>query len=233
MWYSKQVHTPFTNHIDIFCTLQTMFRSEKIAYKSVTVYLLYYTDFDVEDHLHNLLEPEQRKLVLFSHPNRRREYVATRVLRTMVFGNDPILYNEVGAPYIMSEGFVSISHAQNVVGLAFSETHPVGLDLEPIRPKALRVCHKFLSNVEKEKLDDSNVETMIKVWSGKEALYKLAGRKKIIFAKELKLLPISSDGNLWSGVIDNYTHKKHVTLSITRKNEFVISINIDAPRDEY
>lgn len=209
-----------------------MFRSEKIAYKSVTVYLLYYTDFDVEDHLHNLLSAEQQQLNLFAHPNRKREYVATRILRTMVFGNEPILYNEVGAPYIMAAGFVSISHAQNVVGLAFSEEHPVGLDLEPIRPKVLRVCHKFLSEEEREVLDSSNVETMIKVWSGKEALYKLAGRKKIQLSKELRLMPEATNSNLWSGVIDNHTHKKHVTLSITKRNEFVVSINIDAPRDE-
>lgn len=210
-----------------------MFRSEEIVYKSVTVYLLYYSDFEVSDHLHNLLDAEQEQLKTFSHPNRRMEYVATRVLRTMIFGNEPILYNEVGAPYIMSEGFVSISHAQHVVGLAFSGSHPVGLDLEPIREKVLRVSNKFLSEGEKKANDSSSMEVMTKIWSGKEALYKLAGRKKIIFAKELCLKQHKAGSSLWSGIIDNYSYKKNVILSITKKDGFVISINIDAPKDEY
>jgi len=67
------------------------------------------------------------------------------------------------------------------------------------------------------------VTEMIKVWSGKEALYKLAGRKGIIFAKEL-LLQKKND-LLWNGEIDFPDVKKHVELTIDEKNDFVISIN--------
>lgn len=200
-----------------------MFHTETIKYGPVEVHLLYFENFEMDEHLHNLLPKEQSRTQQFGNDLRKREYIATRVLRTMIFGNEPILYSPIGAPYIKEEGFISISHAHQVVGLAFCKDFPIGLDLEPIRAKVLRVSHKFLSENEKKNLDTKNVTEMIKVWSGKEALYKLAGRKGIIFAKEL-LLEKKTD-LLWEGKIDFPELRKHVELTIDQKNDFVISIN--------
>lgn len=200
-----------------------MFHTETIKYGPVEVHLLYYEHFEMEEHLHNLLPKEHLRTKQFGNDLRKREYIATRVLRTMIFGNEPILYSPIGAPYIKEEGFISISHAHQVVGLAFCKDFPIGLDLEPIRPKVLKVSGKFLSETEKNELDTENVTEMIKVWSGKEALYKLAGRKGIIFAKEL-LLEKKTE-LLWNGEINFPDVRKHVELTIDVKNDFVISIN--------
>lgn len=200
-----------------------MFHTETIKYGPVEVHLLYFERFEMSEHLHNLLPKEQLRTEEFGNDLRKREYIATRVLRTMIFGNEPILYSPIGAPYIKEEGFISISHAQQVVGLAFCKDFPIGLDLEPIRSKVLRVSKKFLSENEKNELDTDNITEMIKVWSGKEALYKLAGRKGIIFAKELYLKKKSD--LLWSGEINFPDVQKKVELTIDEKNDFVISIN--------
>lgn len=200
-----------------------MFHTESIKYGPVTVFLLYYDDFVTEEHLHNLLPNEQVKLQRLNHPSRRREFVATRVLRTMHFGNEPILYSKIGAPYVEGEGFISISHANHVVGMAYCQSFHVGLDLEPIHEKVMKVKHKFLSDEEKILTDTDSVEEMIKVWSGKEALYKLAGRKEIVFAENLLLTKI--DELHWKGRIYFPNNKKEVELTIDRKDNFVISIN--------
>lgn len=206
-----------------------MFHSEKLTFGAVDVYLLYYENFQEDEHLHNLLPDERGRLTQYHHPNRRREFIATRVLRSMVFGNEPILYSDIGAPCIKGEGYISISHATQVVGLAFSRFFPVGLDLEPIRDKVLRVSHKFLSATETEKLDANDVTEMIKTWSGKEALYKLAGRKGIHFAEELTLTKISEEE--WVGEINCGNVRKKVNLSITRRHDFVVSVNPKAAVD--
>jgi len=204
-------------------TFTTMFHTENIKYGPVSVFLLYYDDFVTEEHLHNLLPEEHIKLETLKHPARRREYVATRVLRTMHFGNEPILYSTIGAPYVKGEGFISISHANHVVGMAYCKSFQVGLDLEPIHEKVMRVKGKFLSEEEKKLTDTSSVEEMIKVWSGKEALYKLAGRKKIIFSENLLLTRVNE--LIWKGKIYFPNNKKEVLLTIDTKNDFVISIN--------
>ena len=203
-----------------------MFKFEKIDVNDVELHLMFYEEFDINDHLHNLLPHEKERLSTFSNTNRRREYVATRVLRTTQFGNDEILYNSIGAPYIENEGYISISHSTNVVGLAFCKHHAIGLDLEPIREKVHRVKHKFLSDKEKSSLDLNSTEEMIKVWSAKEALYKLAGRKKILFAKELHLHKIDNEN--WIGNIINPSFTRRVEMKILTHGNFVISINAQA-----
>ena len=66
-----------------------MFHSEKLTFGAVDVYLLYYENFQEDEHLHNLLPDEHGRLTQYHHPNRRREFIATRVLRSMVFVMNP------------------------------------------------------------------------------------------------------------------------------------------------
>ncbi|MGB0933953.1 MAG: 4'-phosphopantetheinyl transferase family protein [Lishizhenia sp.] len=192
---------------------------------------MYYADFPIEEHLHKLLPNEIERLEQFSHIKRKREFVATRILRSTIFGKRAINYSEIGAPFLSEKEYISISHASNVVGIGFSEKHAVGLDLEPIREKVHRIKDKFLSSNEHETLNTSSTEELIKVWSAKEALYKLAKRKKIIFATELHLQKI--DEINWKGTILNTNHKKEVFLNIITHKDFVISFNIYAPNDYY
>lgn len=177
----------------------------------------------MEEHYHNLMGAEYERLKTLSHPARKREYVATRVLRTMVFGNENILYNDVGAPFIEGEGFISISHAPHVVGLAFCKQFQVGLDLEPIREKALIVKDKFLSSDESRLLKTNSALEMTKVWSGKEALYKLAGRKGIIFSENLHLIKRKEEE--WEGKIQFVDRVKFVPMHIVKVNDFILSVN--------
>jgi phosphopantetheinyl transferase len=200
-----------------------MFHTETRKYGPVEVHLLYFENFVTEDHYHNLLEEEFERLTFMNHSRRQREYVATRVLRSMVFGNEQICYNDVGAPYIEGEGFISISHAPHVVGLAFCKDFQIGLDLEPLAEKAKKVCDKFLSKNEKTLLDTESADEMTKVWSGKEALYKLAGRKGIIFADSLLLNKV--DEVSWKGIIEFPDLRKIVSLRILEINDFVLSVN--------
>tara|TARA_B100000508_G_scaffold141092_1_gene146401 strand:- start:60522 stop:61148 length:627 start_codon:yes stop_codon:yes gene_type:complete len=200
-----------------------MFHTETRKYGPVEVHLLYYENFFMEEHLHNLLDEEQKRLQKLNHPSRKREFVATRVLRSMVFGNEPILYNDIGAPHIKGEGYISISHAPHVVGLAFCKLFQIGLDLEPIRSKAMNVSDKFLSKHEKTVLETTSEVEMTKVWSGKEALYKLAGRKGIIFSESLLLEKF--DEEEWEGRIQFPGILKFVPMHIVKINDFVLSVN--------
>lgn len=200
-----------------------MFHTETRKYGPVEVHLLYFENFVAEEHYHNLMDEEFERLDALKHPSRKREYVATRVLRSMVFGNEHILYSEIGAPYIEGEGFISISHAPHVVGLAFCKLFQIGLDLEPIRDKARVVKNKFLSSRESGLLNTDDIVEMTKVWSGKEALYKLAGRKGIVFAENLHLSKHNEQE--WEGKIQFSDMVKFVPMHIVRVNDFILSVN--------
>lgn len=199
------------------------FNQEVIHLKEVDIHLMYFKAFDPSEYLDQLTEQEKERFFSFKHQNRKCEFVATRILRHHLFGYVHIHYDDHGAPFIEDEGFISISHAPGVVGLAISKTYKVGIDLEPKRNKAYTLRSKFLSEKEKMEFDTSSENEMTKVWSAKEVLYKLAGRKKILFKEHLLLEKKSAEK--WKGKIINQHETIHVDLFIFDHNDLIISVN--------
>ena len=190
---------------------------------STQIHLMDYNDFEPNDYIEHLNEIEHERYVTFKHIKRKREFIATRILRERVLGTERIQYSSIGAPFIEGEGFISISHSSHLVGLAYNKNHMVGLDLETPRENILDIVPKFLAPRERYSFDRTDKLEMTRVWSAKEALYKLAGRKKIIFKEEL-LLSKSLAGN-WLGKIINPDHTLSVELDIFDHQGTVVSIN--------
>ena len=190
------------------------------------VYIWNHDKFPVNGAINHLLPEEKQRLQKFKHQGRSDEFIATRILCRYLFGNSPVLYNSVGAPYINDEVEISFSHCERHVAIAINRNHVVGLDIELPRKKALYLSNKFMSEEELYLFKKDHVE-ITKVWSAKEAMYKLAGRKKIIFKEEL-LLKKSSDTQ-WKGTIVNPENNILVNLNIFERNGLIISTNQDAP----
>ncbi len=207
------------------------FNFEELLVHGTQIHLCSYNNFDPSNYMEYLTDLEKQRLLSFKHIRRRREFMATRILRHRTIGFQHIHYDPHGAPYIDDEGFISISHSTNQVGLAINSDYKIGLDLESIRPNVKTIMHKFLSEEEKKQFNIDNIIEVCKIWSAKEALYKLAGRKKIHFKSEL-LLNRTSDTH-WSGTIINSDHSISVKLNIFEHNNTIISINTEAIVEHY
>lgn len=89
-----------------------------------------------------------------------------------------LLHHTDGAPLIPEApgGKVySLSHSAKECILAVAEgTDAIGVDVETARPQLVRVRHKFLSESELEWVAESDMATMLKAWTAKEAVYKAA-----------------------------------------------------------
>ena len=202
------------------------FTFDEITVGDTTIYLCLFGNFNPFDYLDQLSEIEVQNLFSFKHIKRKKEFVATRILRHRVFGFKHIHYDSVGAPFIDDFGYISISHSKNMIGLAVNEHFKIGLDLEDHRASVLAVMHKFLSEEEKKIFDVNDPKEIIRVWSAKEALYKLAGRKAIHFKSELLLDKVGEEN--WHGIILNHNHQLLVELKIFDYNNTVVSINSKA-----
>ena len=200
-----------------------MFTRKSYSFEEVEIHTIYFDDFDSDSCLNELNTEERNRVNGFLLAKRKREFIATRILKNELFPNATILYNELGAPYLDDGPFISISHAPGVAGIAFGKKFSVGFDLEPIREKVHRIKSKFLHQDEYIHCDTDDTETLIKIWSGKEALYKLAGRDAVIFAEDLILQPINQ--TLWKGTIAQPSGYEMVEMCIFTENECVISVN--------
>jgi len=202
------------------------FRRDTITLNDVTIHLMYFDSFQPTEYFDMLSEHEQTRLNTFGHIDRRREFVATRILKHQLFGYKKIEYSRNGAPYIENEGHISISHTKGCCAIAICERYKIGLDLEPQSEKAKKLFPKFLNEDERHFLDVSDALTMTCAWSCKEALYKLAGRRKLIFKTDLLLL--NKVGSAWECSIRNLNETIFVNLISILKDELIITINTSA-----
>jgi phosphopantetheinyl transferase len=206
------------------------FTQESLQINQISIHLLYYEAFDALEYLAHLTPLEQERFFTFSNPTRQQEFVATRILRHSIFGFQHIHYTDIGSPYIEGAGFISISHCPGVVGIALCHEHTIGLDLEIISGKAKRVCTKFLSEKEFQHFDCDNELEMTRVWSAKEALYKLANRKSILFQNELEVSKSSNE--IWQGKIVQPSSVWFFELTTFVHKNFVVTINTSSAKPE-
>ena len=199
------------------------FNRKNLEINDTTIYLMWFENFETNEFINQLTTIEKERYFEIKNESRKKEFVATRILRHEIFGYQHIHYKPHGAPFIKNEGYISISHTKNCVGIALNNIYEIGFDLEYERPNIDKIQHKFISEDEKELFDyDSKLE-VTKIWSAKETLYKLAGRNKIDFKTQLQLS--KKTDNLWIGNIINTDHKLTTEISIFESNELIISIN--------
>jgi 4'-phosphopantetheinyl transferase EntD len=202
--------------------MDSIFQYEVLTRGETKIHSVTYPAFDPQRMLHVLTPEELHRFQTFGHIKRQREFIATRALRHHLFGLETIHYSKEGAPYVKKDVHISISHSKNTVAIALNQSFLVGLDLEAVRNNIHDLMHRFLSYEEKEAFDCSDPRIITSIWSAKEALYKLAGRKKLIFAKELL---ISNTKPNWTGRIVNPDHELLVKLDIFEKNDIIYSLN--------
>lgn len=142
------------------------------------------------------------------HEQKRREWLAGRalILRLTRFAGIEfrgIVKDQFGKPFLKdSEYFITLSHSFPYVAAQISNKVPVGIDVEQPTEKLLRIAPRILDPVELENAGDDIVKHCI-YWCAKEALYKIYGKRGLLFTNHLRVHPFVKQemGNL-SGVIE-------------------------------
>jgi len=127
----------------------------------------------------------ESKIPIFTNEKRKKEFLATRILLKEINPNQSISYNTYGAPELDNNQYISISHSDNLVALIISKKK-VGLDIEKISSKALRLSSKFISEI---KFNNISKEKATLIWCAKEAIYKWYQKKNINFKNDIKIYP--------------------------------------------
>lgn len=171
-----------------------------------------------------LTDKEKLLLNSISNENRKQEFIQTRKLRNETIGKVEILYNEDGKPLLTdSDDFISISHSQKYIGILKAPFN-VGLDMEELNERILKVKKRFL-NDEELGLFGSSIENLTIAWTLKEAMFKLNDRKGIDFRKELLVVEKTEFGYL--GMMLDIDGWRLVNLKTLQKENLIISYNFE------
>lgn len=144
------------------------------------------------------------------HPHKKMEWAGSRILaknlcQIMEWAYPGISKDEYGKPYFNDWSLgISVSHKFPYVIVMLDKYEDVGIDIENVDEKILRLAHKFINDTE-SKWAESAFDISV-VWAAKEALYKLHGRRKVNFKEQLFVEKLEGDelsGKLNGVIIDD------------------------------
>lgn len=141
-----------------------------------------------------LSEFGEQELRGITHPIKQRERLASRCcIQELVHETGKtyhgIYKDEHNKPHLIDNSYhISISHCfPFAVGILHKKL-PVGIDVENPDEKLGRIAHRFLNE---EEFADSqgDLKKLCIYWAGKEAIFKLNGKKGLNFKKDIRIAP--------------------------------------------
>ena len=147
-----------------------------------------------EEELYNMLQLDEKEQQHFQTLSlaRQKQWLGSRVLlRTLLQTEQPIELNidEQRKPFLNNFPFeISISHANHMAAVIIYEGKKVGIDIEKISERILKIKNKFLSTEELDFVSSTNeLEQLHVCWGAKESLFKLYGKGSLPFIEGIKI----------------------------------------------
>ncbi|MCZ6898763.1 MAG: hypothetical protein O7F74_00860 [Bacteroidetes bacterium] len=158
---------------------------------------------ETESELLQLFQPnhlDEQSLLDITNKKKRLEFLGGRItIKTLALklgipfhglSND-----QYGKPHLLDSSFqVSVSHCFPFAAGILSQDVPVGIDIQILDPKLLVLAPKFLNSNELA-FSESNLTMIGVLWAAKETLYKVYGRKRLIFRENLEVSKFNLDNS--------------------------------------
>lgn len=161
-------------------------------------------------------------------PRKRLEWLAGRALLKHLATESGLNYqgvvkDEFGKPFLKGLDYqVSISNSFPYVAAQIHPTQSVGIDLEQPRPKLLHVMRRVLTENE-WKDGANNLQKLCVYWCAKEALYKIYGKRSLIFNEHILVKPffLGQAGTL-EGIIREENSDRILFLDYCIEDDFIL-----------
>lgn len=177
-----------------------------------------------------LSKEERTHIDQFKDTKRYLHWLGSRVLLRTMIDTDEFIELETFSnkrPKLLNFPFqVSISHSHDMAAVAISRAYELGIDIERIHPKVLRVKHKFLSKEEIDTLESvaetQAIEQGIVYWCAKEAMFKWYGKGQVEFAKHLHVRNIQP--NLANTDLKKTGEEKHLPIFFDKIDGYILAV---------
>lgn len=167
-------------------------------------------------------EADLQALNSFSYEHRKKEWLVARILLGKLSNERDvrIIYDGYNKPFLEnSKKHISISHSHDLLAVILDERE-TGIDIELLKTKIVRIKEKFMSAAELKSLQRENFHEQLTVcWCAKESLYKLYGKKELVFKENLIIEPFQYSGKgIVRGRIKKNTVNKFFSIQYEKMN---------------
>jgi 4'-phosphopantetheinyl transferase EntD len=160
---------------------------------------------DIAQERRKLSPRDQVRLRQIQHPQKQKEFVASRLALRELDPNYRLTY-EGRIPWMANGMYVSLTHAHNVGAAMLSRDYIVGLDVELQREQLFKISQKFLHPDEKLHIrPERALQDLHVYWGAKEALFKIWKVGEVDFSHELRVdpFPAADAGETTAQILKN------------------------------
>ena len=155
----------------------------------------------------------------------KKQFLAIRnIFKLLSIKDNEVKYDQVGKPIFSQNKILSISNSGNYATVITSD-NTVGIDIEKISDKAMKIKQKFLHIDLNYPLELNNKISLV-YWNIKESIYKAVGITGIDFKKNILAPPLdTTSSKCKSWYINNdeiYSFETHFRISKNYTLAFVI-----------
>jgi phosphopantetheinyl transferase len=133
-----------------------------------------------------LTSKSELRLETMKAESQQKGFLAVRMLLQHIGLSDADLsYDSNGKPHLQNGKHISISHSHLFSVIAISD-QPVGIDIELIKEKTLKIAPRYLdvSHLEELSVADQTIKATI-IWGIKEAVFKIKSQPGISFPNHI------------------------------------------------
>ena len=149
-------------------------------------------DFDALFKEVRLKDSSLKRLEDMKSQSHQKGFLAVRMLlQHLDYTDFDLYYDEFGKPHIKPQGCsikeveISISHSNDFSAVVISE-QKVGLDLEQLKEKTLKIAPRFMDVSHLENLsEEGKIKKATVVWGIKECVFKIKNEKGISFPNHI------------------------------------------------
>lgn len=149
-------------------------------------------DFDTLFSQVKLKDSSLARLETMKSESHQKGFLAVRMLlQHNDYSDFDLFYDEFGKPHLKPQGCsikdveISISHSNDFSAIAISDSK-VGLDLEQLKEKTLRIAKRFMDVSHLENLsEEEKIKKATVVWGIKESIFKIKNEKGISFPNHI------------------------------------------------
>ncbi len=148
-----------------------------------------------------------------THPQKQLEWLASRtclkyLCQAMRIPFTGVSKDQHNNPSLLSNtAQISITHTDRYVACGIDTTQAIGLDIEKVSTKFLKVKHKYL-HPDEQHSDD--LQALCVYWCAKESLYKWHGLKNLSFKEHIFIEPFAQNASLLQAQVMPPDHRHSV-----------------------
>jgi phosphopantetheinyl transferase len=123
-------------------------------------------------------------------------------------------------------GYVSLTHTKGIAAAIFHKDMPVGIDLDFVREKVVRLGPKFLDSSEISFLNNDPVLYTI-AWSAKESIFKCQGKRGISLRRNILLEPFGIHDKVIKGKVYQSDFSDHFyNVKVEMERDIVLTYTV-------